>query len=290
MDASGELAEFSDRLLDLVLRAREDVGCGPVGVRGLEAERDGECHEPLLRAVVEVAFDAAPLGVGGRDDPAPRGAHLRELRPHLCREALVLEHERRGRTNRFHERRLVEQRRIVNERGDLFAPDGHRRDGTVRSLWQLDRPAGGVDIATVAEAVRDVERGVAECPGEPLAHRGRRLASQLDNELGRLRSTEPRPADSDDDPNRNRHGEGASDRLERRHARVGGDHPAQPHKTGESRDCRRKKKRRLRASCRAAQGVHPLQDEEEHPESDANAGDRLRSVDRIRDTRMGGDR
>ena len=139
-----------------------------------------------------------------------------ELRPHLCREALVLEHERRGRTDRFHERRLVEQRRIVNERGDLFAPHGHRRDGTVRSLWQLDRPAGGVDVATVAEAVRDVERGVAECAGEPLAHRGRRLASQLDHELGRLRSTKPRRADSDDDPNRDRHGEGASDRLERR--------------------------------------------------------------------------
>ena len=59
----------------------------------------------------------------------------------------------------------------------------------------------------------------------------------------------------------------------RRRASVGGDHPAQPDKTGESRDCRCKEKRRLRASCRAAQGVHPLQDEKEHSESNANAGD-----------------
>ncbi len=111
MDASGEFAEFGDRLLDLVLRARENVGSGRVGAGSLETERDGKCHEPLLRAVVKVALDAAPFGVGCGDDPAARCAHLRELRTHLRRETLVLEHEGGGRTDRFHERRLVEQRR-----------------------------------------------------------------------------------------------------------------------------------------------------------------------------------
>ena len=35
VDSSGELAEFADRLLDLVLRAGQGVGCGSVGARGL---------------------------------------------------------------------------------------------------------------------------------------------------------------------------------------------------------------------------------------------------------------
>ncbi len=123
------------------------------------------------------------------------------------------------------------------------------------------------------EAVRDVERGIAECPGEPLAHRGRRLAAQLDDELGRLRSTEPRRADADDDAGRNRHCEGTGDRLERRCVGIVGDHAAQPRKTGERRDCRCKKKRRLRASSGAAQGRHALHDVEQHCESHAETGD-----------------
>ena len=133
MDSSGELAKLGDRLLDFVLCAREDCGCGRVGAGSFEAQRNRECHEPLLRAVVQVALHAAALRIGCSDDSAPRCSNLTELRPHLCREALVLEHERRCRTNRFHQARIVEQCRIVNECGNFFAAYLHRRDGAVGS-------------------------------------------------------------------------------------------------------------------------------------------------------------
>ena len=99
---------------------------------------------------MEVAFDPAPLRVGGRDDPAARRPHLRELRTHLCREALVLEHEPGCCTNRFHERGLIQQRRIVNERSDLFAACGDRRDSAVVALRHFDRLACRIDVPTVA--------------------------------------------------------------------------------------------------------------------------------------------
>ena len=57
MDSAGELAQLGDRLLDLVLRAREHVCSAGVGAGSCEAERDRERDEPLLRAVVEVALD-----------------------------------------------------------------------------------------------------------------------------------------------------------------------------------------------------------------------------------------
>src|SRR5207249_808242 len=110
VDSPGEVAELGDRLLDLVLCAREYVGCGRVGPRGFEAERYGKGHEPLLRTVVEVALDAATLGVACGDDPAARRAHLRELRAHIRREALILQHKGGRRANRLDQRRLVEQR------------------------------------------------------------------------------------------------------------------------------------------------------------------------------------
>ena len=104
----------------------------------------------MLRPVVEVALDTATLGVGCGDDPAARCSHLRELRPHLCREALVLEHEPGCCTNLFHERGLIQQRRIVNERSDLFAACGDRRDSAVVALRHFDRLACRIDVTTVA--------------------------------------------------------------------------------------------------------------------------------------------
>ena len=114
VDSSGQLAQFGNRLLDFVLCAYEDGRRGRVSPGTFEAECDGQCHEPLLRAVVEVPLDPPPFCVGGCDDPAARRAHLGELRTHLCRQTLVFEHEPGGCTNRLHECRLVEQRWIVD--------------------------------------------------------------------------------------------------------------------------------------------------------------------------------
>ena len=136
MDSPCQLAELDQRGLDVVLCAREEIRCRRVGASRVEAERDGKGHEALLRSVVEVAFDPAPLGVGSGDDPAARRAHLCELSTHLGRQPLVLEHEPGGGPDRFHQGRLVEQGRIVNERGDLHAAGGHRGYRPVRSVGQ----------------------------------------------------------------------------------------------------------------------------------------------------------
>ena len=99
---------------------------------------------------MEIALDTPPLGVGRRDDARARRAHLGELRPHFCCEALVLEHEPRRCPNGLDERRLIQQRRIVHERGNLLALHRHERDRPLRALGKLQRPARGVHVAAIA--------------------------------------------------------------------------------------------------------------------------------------------
>ena len=71
----GELAELVDGdgdLGDRVVEGAADLGIdvGAEGVLGV-AQGETDRHQPLLGAVVQVAFDAAPLLVGGGDDPGP---------------------------------------------------------------------------------------------------------------------------------------------------------------------------------------------------------------------------
>ena len=69
MDPAREVAELGDCLLYLVLRARENARSSRrIAPRRLEPERDRQGHEPLLRAIVQVALDPATFGVGGRHD------------------------------------------------------------------------------------------------------------------------------------------------------------------------------------------------------------------------------
>ena len=178
----------------------------------------------------------------------------------------------------------------MNQRSDFFAAGCHRRNGTVAVARQLDRAAGRVDVAAVAEPVGDFERGVAERPCEPIAHRHPRLCSQLDDELGCFRATQARPEDPRHDPHRERHGNCPHDRLELRHARVRRDHPPQPHETRQDGGRRCGQKRSLRAACRPAQGAQPLQDEEKHDQSNGKPGDLLHSIDSVGDARPRSDR
>ena len=83
MDAAGELAQLLQRLGQLVARgAHELLGLLRVATdlapdqRELQRERD----QPLLGAVVQVALDAAPLGVGRGDDALAGGLQLGEPR------------------------------------------------------------------------------------------------------------------------------------------------------------------------------------------------------------------
>ena len=76
MQPARELADLlqpGGELVDRELEQRVAV------VRRLAQPAEGQQHggEPLLRAVVEVALDPLPLGVGDLDEPRARGAQLR---------------------------------------------------------------------------------------------------------------------------------------------------------------------------------------------------------------------
>ena len=69
-----EVAQLLHRLLqvgaDLLEHRLGGVGVG-VGDLPHEVHADGQRHQVLLRAVVQVALDAAPLRVTGFDDAGP---------------------------------------------------------------------------------------------------------------------------------------------------------------------------------------------------------------------------
>jgi len=74
VDAPRELAQLAQRALDVLAGALE-LGAHrrpQVELPEGEAEAQRDRHEALLRAVVQVALDAPPLGVGGDDAPRAR--------------------------------------------------------------------------------------------------------------------------------------------------------------------------------------------------------------------------
>ena len=182
MDATGELAQFADRLLELVLRAGEcDRRRRVVSGRG-EAERDGESDETLLRAVVQVALDPAALGIRRGHDATPRRAHLRQLRAHLRREPLVLEDEAGCQPHGFHELRLVQDDGVVNEDGDLLPPRAHDRDRAAGGAGKLELLARRIDVPPVRQPVGELESRVAERQRKPVAETRAARALELDDE------------------------------------------------------------------------------------------------------------
>ena len=86
-----EVAQLLHRLLevgrDLVEHLLGGVGIG-VGELACEARAHRQRDEVLLRAVVQVALDAAPLEVGGLDDARAGAAQLVGLAPHLVERVL----------------------------------------------------------------------------------------------------------------------------------------------------------------------------------------------------------
>ena len=89
MDAAHEIADLAQRRLGLLVRGGHQLPAGlgiVVELLARRAERRGERDEPLLGAVVEVAFDPPPLGLGRVDR---RGAARLQV-GHLLGEPLVL--------------------------------------------------------------------------------------------------------------------------------------------------------------------------------------------------------
>ena len=103
------------------LSGRDPVGDDP--------QDDAEADEPLLRAVVEVALELAAGGVAGLDDPRAGRPQIGQPRAQVGLQALVLERDPGRRGDRADQLRLVAERRVVQQRGDLrpAALDERRR-------------------------------------------------------------------------------------------------------------------------------------------------------------------
>jgi hypothetical protein len=96
MDPAGQfpqlgqcLAGFLAGRLDQRLQLRVCRGA-VAGHRQGQAQR----HQPLLRAVMQVTLQPAPLGIPGLDDPGPGGTDLFELGLHLGLQAGMLQPDR----------------------------------------------------------------------------------------------------------------------------------------------------------------------------------------------------
>ena len=71
MDSAGELAKLVEPLGELGLRRGEELAGGRrilLELRADQAKVERDRHESLLRAIVQVAFEAPALGVAGLDD------------------------------------------------------------------------------------------------------------------------------------------------------------------------------------------------------------------------------
>ena len=156
-------------------------------LRAGELEREPEREQALLGAVVEVAFEPAPLLVAGADDPLAGGAQLGELGAQLGLEAFVLEREPGRRACRLRASAAsLEQDRVVDERRDRRVGRAEHGHGAVRlGRRELERAARRVDVRPpLGQPERELERRVAERPRERVANRAGRRALELDHQVG----------------------------------------------------------------------------------------------------------
>ena len=134
-----------------------------------------QCHrdryESLLRPVVQVALDPAPLAVRRFDQTRARSLQLRQPCSQLRLQARVLERQRGSGAHRLHELLVLSERGVMDQRRDRLsvALDDRGCPLTARP-WQLHRRAARIDIASAGRnPVRELERGIAERSAERFA-------------------------------------------------------------------------------------------------------------------------
>ena len=99
--ASSRSSRSADCSFELGLVEQRSPVARRVDARPQELQREADAEQALLRAVVEVALEAPPLGVARLDEPHARRAQLRELAAELRMQPLVLEREARSRARRL---------------------------------------------------------------------------------------------------------------------------------------------------------------------------------------------
>ena len=135
---------------------------------------------------MEVSLDPPTLEIPGLDDPRARGADLLELRFHLGRQPIVLDRQPHGAGDRGHEARLLEEDRVVDDRGLRDPVPLEHRDGLTRPvLRQFHRLAGSIDEPILGRRpVGHLEAGIPERVGEGIPETGRRRGlTHLDDEV-----------------------------------------------------------------------------------------------------------
>ena len=111
------------------------AGRCPAGRSG-DPDRERETDQPLLRAVVEVSFEARAFPVGRLDDPGARRADVGQAGARLGEQPLVLQGEAGGRGDLGHPVRvLLQPGPVLDHRDDLPVADERRR-APVRTAGQ----------------------------------------------------------------------------------------------------------------------------------------------------------
>jgi hypothetical protein len=140
-------------------------------------------------APARAARPVAATSAGGRagcDHPPARCAQLHDLRACGRLEAIVGQHQPGGFTHGADELLVVQQRGIVDERGDaLSVLFDHRSGATVLRGGKRDRTAFEVDVPLAGrEPVRDFEGRVTQRAGELIARaRGAARRPELDDQV-----------------------------------------------------------------------------------------------------------
>ena len=193
--AEGELAQVGERARELALApgrdARRSLGLAPARAAASDVlSASSRRTVPSRSRVSSRRRSSSPASTM----PPPRGGELGELRAHLGIEPGVRGRQPRRGGDALDEPRVVEDRRVVDERGErpAVALDERHRPRRARAR-QLDARTVGVDVAAV-EPVADLQRRVAERAGERVAQRAGRHVAQLDDEVGDRRPL-PRAAE-----------------------------------------------------------------------------------------------
>ena len=160
VDAVRELAQLGERAVDLVADVAEPLAERALRSGAGQAQVEDDGQQALLRAVVEVAFQASPGLVRRRDDARPRVTQLLELGEHLGAQRLVLDRQPRRGAEEALELAAGKRGGLVEDDGQqaTAARDPRRRPG--RSSAQ--RTVGVHEAAGCGNPVEDVEGGVAQ--------------------------------------------------------------------------------------------------------------------------------
>jgi hypothetical protein len=141
VEPARELAQLLDRASDLRHSLVEQPDCAVRAGTELVlrmAKRQPDRHQPLLRAVVEIALDPAALRIAGRDDPRARGLDLLELPAQLDPQPHDLDRE----PGRLH--RILQQPRTLL----VHRPVEHEPSGMpARVTGVRSRPSSALSLA-----------------------------------------------------------------------------------------------------------------------------------------------